>query len=72
MKENPQNQDRQQLEELIREYENLKHGRSHSFLEEESFEKVISYFEENEDLVKALEAVSPIAFVNEHLNGIVV
>ncbi|HLG40640.1 MAG TPA: tetratricopeptide repeat protein [Chitinophagaceae bacterium] len=56
MKENPQHQDKDQLWELLKQYENLKQGRGHSFLEEESFEKIISHFEENEDLAKALEA----------------
>jgi tetratricopeptide (TPR) repeat protein len=56
MKENPQHQDREQIKELLRQYESLKQGQSHYFLEEESFEKIINHFEENEDFSKALEA----------------
>lgn len=56
MKENPYREDREQIQELLRLYENLKHGRSHSFLEEDAFEKIINYFEEKENLPKALEA----------------
>ncbi len=56
MKENPYQEDREQMRELLRQYENLKNGRSHSFIEEEAFEKIINYFEEKEELSKALEA----------------
>ncbi len=56
MKENPSHHSEDQIKELLREYEKLKRGRSHSFMEEDAFEKIISHFEENEDLAKALEA----------------
>lgn len=57
MKENnPYREDREQLRELIRQFENLKNGRSHSFLEEDAFEKIIEYYQEKEDLKKAMEA----------------
>jgi tetratricopeptide (TPR) repeat protein len=56
MKENSHHQDRNTMKELLRQYEDLKQGRNSSFLEEESFEKIINHFEENEDLAKALEA----------------
>ncbi len=56
MKENPYQEDKEQLQELLRQYENLKHGRGNSFLEEESFEKIVNYFEEREELDKGLEA----------------
>lgn len=56
MKENPHQEDREQLRELLRQYENLRQGRGHSFLEEESFEKIINYFEDREEMPKALEA----------------
>jgi len=55
MKEEPARNDNQ-IKELLKEYDNLKRGRSHSFIEEDAFEKIISHFEENEELVKALEA----------------
>ena len=56
MKENPYQEDREQIKELLRQFENLKNGRAHSFLEEESFEKIINYFDEREELNKAQEA----------------
>ena len=56
MKDNPYREDRDQIKELLKQYENLKNGRSNSFIEEESFEKIINYFQEKDDLVKAIEA----------------
>jgi len=56
MKENRNRQNRDQIEELLLQYENLKHGRQYSFIEEEGFEKIITHFEEKEDLANALEA----------------
>ncbi len=56
MKDNPYREDREQLKELLKKYEDLKSGRQHSFIEEDSFEKVIDYYQEKDDLVKAMEA----------------
>jgi len=56
MKENPYQEDREEMRELIRQYENLKSGLSHSFIDEEAFEKIIGFYEEKEELTKALEA----------------
>lgn len=56
MKDNPRRSDRQQIKELLRQYEDLKQGRNHSFIEEDDFEKIINHFEENEEILKALEA----------------
>jgi len=56
MKQNPFRQDREEIRELLRLFENLKNGRSHSFLEEEAFEKLIDYFDEKEDFVQAMQA----------------
>ncbi len=57
MKENnPYREDREQLRELLKQYESFKNGRSHSFIEEDSFEKIIDYYQEKEDLVRAMEA----------------
>ena len=56
MKEQPYREEREELRELLKQFENLKHGRRHSFIEEESFEKIIDYYDEREDVVKALEA----------------
>lgn len=49
-------QNREEIQELLQQYENLKSGKSHSFFEEETFEKIIDYFDDREELVKALEA----------------
>jgi tetratricopeptide (TPR) repeat protein len=56
MKDNPYREDRENLNELLKQYENLKNGRNHSFIEEDSFEKIIDYFHEKEDLARAMEA----------------
>ncbi|MFZ9387101.1 MAG: tetratricopeptide repeat protein [Chitinophagaceae bacterium] len=57
MKENnPFREDREQIRELLKQFENLKNGRQHSFIDEDSFEKIINYFQEKEDLGKAMEA----------------
>ncbi|MBL7732110.1 MAG: tetratricopeptide repeat protein [Chitinophagaceae bacterium] len=57
MKENtPHREDRDQIRELLRQFENLKNGRHHTFLEEESFEKIIEYYQEKEDMSGAMEA----------------
>jgi len=56
MKDNPYREDREQIKELLKMYDNLNHGRSNSFIEEDSFEKIIEYFQENDEFTKALEA----------------
>jgi tetratricopeptide (TPR) repeat protein len=56
MKENPYRENREELKELLQQYQNLKQGRSHSFLEEDAFEKIINYYDEKEDLNEALLA----------------
>ena len=53
----PYRQDREELRELLQQYDNLKSGRSHSFIEEEAFEKIIDYFDEKDQVAQALEAV---------------
>lgn len=55
MKEYPHEEDREQIRELLSQYESLRAGRHHSFIEEEAFEKIINHFEEKEQLIKALE-----------------
>jgi tetratricopeptide (TPR) repeat protein len=44
------------LRELIRQFENMQEGRSHDFLDEDSFELIIDYFDDQDELLKALEA----------------
>ena len=48
--------DRESIIELLKQYNNLRNGSNRSFLDEESFEKIIDYFDDQEDLSKALEA----------------
>ena len=57
MKENPYQEDREELKELLLKYQNLKHGRSHSFLEEDAFERIIDYYDEKDERNEAFEAV---------------
>ncbi|HYC40803.1 MAG TPA: tetratricopeptide repeat protein [Chitinophagaceae bacterium] len=57
MKDNPYREDREQIDELLKEYENLQKGVSHSFFEEEAFEKIITHFQDKDDLTRAMEAV---------------
>lgn len=56
MKENKYNEDGEELKELLVHYNNLKGGRQHKFLDEEAFEKIIDYFDEKEEVNKAMEA----------------
>jgi tetratricopeptide (TPR) repeat protein len=58
MKENPYREDRDQLEELLRQFEDLQKGKNHSFIEEEAFEKIINHFQESDELIKAMEAAT--------------
>ncbi len=56
MKENPYRHDRDELKELLRQFENLRSGQSHSYLDEEAFEKIIDHFDDKDEIPKALEA----------------
>jgi tetratricopeptide (TPR) repeat protein len=56
MQKNPSRSNNDEMRELLRQFENLKNGRSQSFLEEESFERIINYFDEKEDLASSLQA----------------
>lgn len=47
---------REEIQELLRRYEDLKLGRSKSFLEEESFERIIDYFDDHDHHTDALQA----------------
>lgn len=57
MRENPSRRDKEEIRELVKQFHNLRAGRNHSFLDEDSFEKIVDYFDEAEDLPQALEAV---------------
>jgi tetratricopeptide (TPR) repeat protein len=55
MKADP-HEDRHSMDELLKLYNNLRNGYS-GFIEEESFEKIVNYYDEKEELSKAVEAV---------------
>ena len=57
MQEHLSRDDRDELNELLRQYHNLRIGKSHTFLEEDAFERIIEYFDDKDDLKQALEAV---------------
>lgn len=50
-------EDKEEILELLRQYDNLLRGKSNAYLEEEAFEKIIEYYEIGEDFRKALQAV---------------
>ncbi len=56
MRQDQYSQDKEELRELLKQYNNLKSGKGYSFIEEESFELIIDYFDERDDLTAALEA----------------
>jgi tetratricopeptide (TPR) repeat protein len=58
MSKQPFKHNRDELKELLLQYNNLKSGNAHSYLEEESFERIIDYFDDKEKLQDALEATS--------------
>ncbi len=57
MKEYSHRPDKDEIRELLKQFQNLKSGRTHRFLEEDSFEKIVDYYDEMEDLIQAYEAV---------------
>jgi len=48
--------DKEEMEELLRVYQNLKTGITSVFLEEDDFDKIINFYDDRENLVAALEA----------------
>ncbi|MBC8035266.1 MAG: tetratricopeptide repeat protein [Chitinophagaceae bacterium] len=56
MREQSSQQNNEELRELLKQYQHLKAGRGHSFLDEDSFERIIDYFDDAENLPFALEA----------------
>lgn len=53
---NPYRQEHENIRELLNQYENLKAGRPNSFLDEESFERIIDHFDDMDELNRAIEA----------------
>ena len=48
--------DKESIDELLKHYNNLRNGQAGIFLEEEAFEKIIEYYDDQEEISKALEA----------------
>ena len=48
-------QDREDMQQLLRAYQNLKNGKNTSFIEEEDFERLIDYYDDREELKEAIE-----------------
>lgn len=57
MSKNPYRQDREEIRELLQQFENLKYGKPNSYIEEEGFERLIDYFEDQEKDNQALEVI---------------
>ena len=55
-KNNPLSEDRFELQELLKKFNNLRNGKTQSYLDEESFEKIISHYQEKDDFKNASEA----------------
>lgn len=53
---NEHNEDFEDLRDLLQQFENLREGRSHSFLDEDSFELIIDYYDEHDELNNAMQA----------------
>ena len=56
MSKNPYRQDREELKALLQQYDNLRLGKSNSFIEEDGFERIIDHFDDKEQYAEALEA----------------
>lgn len=56
MSKYPYRQDKEILKSLLLQYENLKAGKTNSFIEEDGFEMIIDHFDEKEQYKQALEA----------------
>ena len=56
MREHPYRKDREGMIELLQQYNTMKEGTGYAFIEEDSFEQIIDYFDEKDDLASALEA----------------
>lgn len=56
MSNNPFRDNQEDMKELLSSYEGLKQGRSHAFIEEEGFEKIINFFNQKEKYSEALIA----------------
>ncbi len=56
MKDNSYHEDKEEMKELLRQFDNLRAGKQHSFLEEDAFERIIDHFDEKDELAHAMTA----------------
>ncbi len=56
MNEGYNSADKEEMRNLLVQYNNLRAGGDFQFMEEEAFEKIIDYFDDNDQLTQALEA----------------
>lgn len=57
MTNEPNNEnDKDSLDNLLRQYQQMRNGQGSVFIDEESFEKIIDYYDEQEDMGRAVEA----------------
>ncbi len=56
MNHQPSHNGKEEMKQLLLDYQNLKLGKQHRFLEEDAFIVLIDYFDENENLVESLNA----------------
>lgn len=56
VQDNAYQDNRGEMQDLLRQFANLRNGHANSFLEEESFERIIDYFDEKDDLTMAMDA----------------
>lgn len=56
MQDHISREDRDEFNELLRQYQNLRSGKSHAFLEEDAFERIIDYFDDKDSMTQAMEA----------------
>ena len=47
-------QEREEIKELLMQYENLRAGRANSFIEQEGFERLVEYFDEKDKFAEAI------------------
>jgi hypothetical protein len=50
MSKYPYQDDRDEIKELLEQFDNLREGKPNSYIEEESFERLIDYFDDKEQL----------------------
>ena len=59
----PYQNDKESIKELLKHYDNLRAGRSAMFLEEEAFEKIIDWFDDQEETAGRRNTTDPLRFL---------